>query len=90
MLCVQLGGPIWTAPIHDLNFVEGVLKEVESCPAGAYNTKNRIRGLLAVISEVLKYSVIFEVVLKDDLVIEWMCHVQGTMTSSLYLPCTWS
>ena len=49
---VQLGGPIWSAPIHDAEFVRGLLEEVES-HSEDYHTVSRIKGLLTVVSEVL-------------------------------------
>lgn len=47
----QLGGPIWSAPMHDTEFVQGLLEEVQF-RAQDYNTAARIKGLLTVISEV--------------------------------------
>ena len=49
---LQFGGPIWAEPIHDLEFVSGLLSEVKSSPEGTYNTVDRIKGLLTVVSEV--------------------------------------
>ena len=56
-LCVlfstlQLGGPIWMDPIHDVEFVKKLLSEVKSSPKGTYKTIDRITGLLTVVSEV--------------------------------------
>ena len=47
----QLGGPIWSAPMHDAEFVQGLLDEVQARHQD-YNTAARIKGLLTVISEV--------------------------------------
>lgn len=49
----RLGGPIWSDPIHDRSFVQDLLSEVEASPVGTYGTKDRIKGLLTVISEEL-------------------------------------
>ena len=51
MFYLQLGGPIWSEPIHDQNFVDGLLEEVRKEPS-SYQTSERIEGLLNVISEV--------------------------------------
>ncbi|XP_037583495.1 tRNA (guanine(26)-N(2))-dimethyltransferase isoform X2 [Cebus imitator] len=48
----QLGGPIWAEPIHDLDFVGRVLEAVSTNP-GRFNTSERIRGVLSVITEEL-------------------------------------
>jgi len=47
-----LGGPMWAGPLYDKKFVQTLLKEVEACPPTTYSTKDRIKGLLTVISEV--------------------------------------
>lgn len=47
----QLGGPIWSAPMHDAGFVQGLLDEVKARHQD-YNMAARIKGLLTVISEV--------------------------------------
>jgi len=49
-LILQLGGPIWSAPIHDKNFVNEVISAVEASDLG---TKKRLEGVLAVIVEEL-------------------------------------
>ena len=51
-LSAQLGGPVWSDPIHDRDFVQGLLEDVSSCPVEMYKTKDRIKGLLTVVSEV--------------------------------------
>ncbi len=47
-----MGGPIWIEPIHDAQFVGGLLQEVKAAPQDMYNTTSRIKGLLSVVSEV--------------------------------------
>ena len=47
----QLGGPIWSAPMHDAEFVHDLLNEV-NVHSQDYYTSARIKGLLTVISEV--------------------------------------
>ncbi|XP_032533229.1 tRNA (guanine(26)-N(2))-dimethyltransferase [Chiroxiphia lanceolata] len=48
----QLGGPIWAEPLHDPEFVGGVLGALERSP-GRFATEPRLRGVLSVISEEL-------------------------------------
>ncbi|NWQ71340.1 TRM1 dimethyltransferase, partial [Neopipo cinnamomea] len=48
----QLGGPMWAEPLHDPEFVEGVLGALERSP-GRFATEPRLRGVLSVISEEL-------------------------------------
>ena len=51
LLLNKLGGPIWTDPIHDSEFVRGLLESVRASPE-LYHTAGRINGLLTVVSEV--------------------------------------
>ena len=51
LLSLQLGGPIWSDPIHDPTFVAGLLEAVKAS-AQSYGTVDRIKGLLSVIAEV--------------------------------------
>ena len=53
-VCTQLGGPIWSAPMHDTSFVRGLLSELEAHKQDYY-TADRIKGLLTVVSEVHMY-----------------------------------
>lgn len=39
----HLGGPLWTAPIHDTAFVNTLLKSIKECPK-LFNTSERIVG----------------------------------------------
>ncbi|KAM4887682.1 tRNA (guanine(26)-N(2))-dimethyltransferase isoform 2-T2 [Thomomys bottae] len=48
----QLGGPLWAAPIHNLDFVGHVLEAVSANP-GRFHTSQRIRGVLSVVTEEL-------------------------------------
>lgn len=45
-----MGGPIWNAPIHDMEFVGRLHAVVKS---QAFGTQKRMEGILAVISEEL-------------------------------------
>jgi tRNA (guanine26-N2/guanine27-N2)-dimethyltransferase len=47
---LQLGGPIWSAPICDLEFANSVIGSLDNLILG---TKDRIRGMLSVLSEEL-------------------------------------
>ena len=49
---MQLGGPIWAEPIHDQRFVADLLGSVKAAPATAFGTKERMTGLLTLVSEV--------------------------------------
>ena len=50
----HLAGPIWSSPIHDVDFVQRVLvSEAEPRPV-ALGTRQRIQGMLSVISEELQ------------------------------------
>ncbi|XP_013418215.1 tRNA (guanine(26)-N(2))-dimethyltransferase [Lingula anatina] len=51
----HIGGPVWTAPIHDVEFVNRILKRIQGNP-DALNTSQRIIGILSVISEELQDS----------------------------------
>ncbi|XP_060804468.1 tRNA (guanine(26)-N(2))-dimethyltransferase isoform X2 [Amyelois transitella] len=48
----HMGGPIWSAPIHDENFVTRVLTHVHDHP-DLFGTSKRIHGMLSVIREEL-------------------------------------
>ncbi|XP_012889701.1 PREDICTED: tRNA (guanine(26)-N(2))-dimethyltransferase isoform X2 [Dipodomys ordii] len=48
----QLGGPVWAAPIHNLDFVGRVLEAVSANPS-RFHTSQRIRGVLSVVTEEL-------------------------------------
>lgn len=45
-----MGGPIWTAPMHDQKFVENLINLIEE---SELNTKKRLLGVLSVIREEL-------------------------------------
>ncbi|TRZ04570.1 hypothetical protein HGM15179_019796 [Zosterops borbonicus] len=47
----QVGGPIWAEPLHDPEFVEGLLGSLERSP-GRFHTEPRMLGMLSVIAEV--------------------------------------
>ena len=48
---LQLGGPIWSEPTNDVGFVRSLLEELETHKQD-YEHAARVRGLLAVVSEV--------------------------------------
>lgn len=50
-LCLQIGGPLWAEPIHDLDFVGRILEAVSTNPS-RFHTSERIRGVLSVVTEV--------------------------------------
>ncbi len=50
-LYLQLGGPIWAEPIHDIAFVQKVLSAVSGNPT-RFRTSKRIEGVLSMVTEV--------------------------------------
>lgn len=48
-----MGGPIWSAPIHDLDFVNALMKTITNDPYTKLATHQRIIGMLSVIQEEL-------------------------------------
>lgn len=53
---LQLGGPLWAEPIHDLPFVQKVLSAVSVNP-GRFGTSKRIEGMLSMVTEVTVFPV---------------------------------
>lgn len=49
----HIGGPIWTAPIHDLSFIDRLMETVKSETYNYLATRTRIFGILSVIKEEL-------------------------------------
>lgn len=49
----HMGGPIWTAPIHDLDFVDTLYELIQTEPYKKLETNPRIYGVLSVIREEL-------------------------------------
>lgn len=49
----QLGGPLWTHPIHDISFVQELLEAIQNEPLSNLGTQRRLIGMLSVISEEL-------------------------------------
>lgn len=54
----QIGGPIWMAPIHDVEFVDKVVCYIQEFPE-KFNTSKRMEGVLSVISEELPNSPLY-------------------------------
>lgn len=50
---LSFGGPLYSEPIHDLEFVQSLLTSLDNPELGELNTEKRIRGILSVISEEL-------------------------------------
>lgn len=48
---LQLGGPVWAEPIHDVAFVHKVLSAVSGNPS-RFGTSKRIEGILSMVTEV--------------------------------------
>lgn len=53
-----LGGPVWTAPIHDQSFVQNLCKSVQKQPK-LFGTSKRMIGILSVLSEELADSPLY-------------------------------
>lgn len=49
----HMGGPIWTAPIHDFEFVDSLYELIQTEPYKNLQTNPRIYGILSVIREEL-------------------------------------
>lgn len=49
----HMGGPIWTAPIHDFEFVDSLYELIQTEPYKNLETNPRIYGILSVIREEL-------------------------------------
>ncbi|KAH8378181.1 hypothetical protein KR093_009887 [Drosophila rubida] len=49
----HLGGPIWSAPIHNMEFVEQLLEAVQTSPLKELGTQRRIVGVLSMVQEEL-------------------------------------
>jgi tRNA (guanine26-N2/guanine27-N2)-dimethyltransferase len=50
---MNVGGPIWSAPVHDRGWVESVLKDVKESSDERYPGKEKVRALLTNCSEEL-------------------------------------
>lgn len=49
----HMGGPIWTAPIHDFDFIDMLYELIETEPYRNLETHQRIYGMLSVVREEL-------------------------------------
>lgn len=47
----QVAGPMWSGPIHDSDFVVGIIEHLES-NQDKYGTATRMKGMLTVAKEV--------------------------------------
>ena len=59
---LQLGGPIWSEPTNNVRFVRSLLEELETHKQD-YEHAARVRGLLAVVSEVQMHAYTYELLL---------------------------
>ncbi|KAH8233941.1 hypothetical protein KR032_004170, partial [Drosophila birchii] len=50
----HLGGPIWSAPLHNPEFVQDLLKAVQQPPLESLGTQRRIVGVLSMVQEELQ------------------------------------
>ena len=51
---MNIGGPIWSAPVHDKKWVDNILKDVKESPDEKYPGKEKVRALLSNCSEELE------------------------------------
>jgi len=49
-----IGGPVWTAPLHDVAFVQRVIDNVSANEEKIFKTQSRIVGMLSVVTEELQ------------------------------------
>lgn len=47
----QIGGPVWINPLHNLNFVQQLIRRVTASPE-LYGTSKRMLGILHMLAEV--------------------------------------
>ncbi|XP_065071496.1 tRNA (guanine(26)-N(2))-dimethyltransferase-like [Rhopilema esculentum] len=57
----QIGGPIWSEPMHDKKFVESLLKRLSE-ENELYGTSQRMKGTLTVVSEELEDAPLYYVI----------------------------
>ena len=57
----KIGGPIWSQPIHNMNFIEGLLASIQSSGKGCYKTYERMIGMLTLMSEELQEQPLYHV-----------------------------
>jgi tRNA (guanine26-N2/guanine27-N2)-dimethyltransferase len=54
----HIGGPIWSDPLHDVDFVKAVIEDITAAKE-KYGTFVRMNGLLSVIAEELPESPLY-------------------------------
>lgn len=64
----NMGGPIWSAPIHDQEWVTSILSDVKSMKE-RYPAYDRISAVLTTISEVCPLFVIYTIRYKLDVLL---------------------
>lgn len=69
----HVGGPLWTAPLHDADFVQALLRRLHAPGGAAFGAQKRLVGLLTMCAEELPEVPLF-------------MHL-AHMCSTLHLPC---
>lgn len=78
----NMGGPIWSAPIHDQEWVTSILANVKSMK-DRYPAYNRISAILTTISEVCTLK--FEINLSDEfLIVKCPCRSNYRLNMSAF------
>ncbi|XP_037882407.1 probable tRNA (guanine(26)-N(2))-dimethyltransferase isoform X1 [Glossina fuscipes] len=49
----HLGGPVWSAPIHDNTFVQSLIEAINKAPLSELSTQKRLNGMLTMVLEEL-------------------------------------
>ncbi|KAK7486794.1 hypothetical protein BaRGS_00021941 [Batillaria attramentaria] len=60
----QIGGPIWSAPVHDVDFIDKMLERIQR-DASLFGTSERMIGMLSVAREELQHVPLYYIL--DDL-----------------------
>merc|ERR1712168_127570 len=64
----KIGGPLWSEPIHNLSFVDGLLASIQADGRECYKTFDRMGGVLTVMSEELSDQPLY-------LVLDHLCNI---------------
>ena len=67
---LRMGGPIWSHPIHDVDFLQRVIESVKQ-NSDRFTTSNRIVGMLSLMAEEVPNAPLYYEV--DDLMSKFRC-----------------
>merc|ERR1712013_318456 len=57
----KIGGPVWSGPIHNMSFVDGLLASIQADGPEVYKTYSRMVGVLTLMSEELPDQPLYHV-----------------------------